>query len=251
MKRISQKGRFKASKGYTYSFEGLFFLALHRKTNLSKSNNKMKEEDFMKKMILLSFFVIFIPVILYGQDKIEAPVWSIGDRWSFAGNFPMSVINADENTYTVKFLTRTGESIYIYDKSSLNILYSVEGDRRIEFKGVHKRRLNFPFEIGKSWKDSFRRKTIHQTAAAREYVYYDTYRVSGWEDIEVRGGKYKALKIEHKEERVEDQARQQTKEGKAWFWYSPDVKYLIKCKLEESPFWIGYNDWELTSFKLK
>jgi len=205
----------------------------------------------MKKMILLILFVLLIPAILYGQDKIEAPVWNIGDRWNFAGNFPMSVINADENSYTVKFLTRTGESIYIYDKSSLNILYSVEGDRRIEFKGVHKRRLNFPFEIGKSWKDSFMRKTIRQTAAAPIYVYYDTYTVLGWEDIEVRGGKYKALKIEHKEERVEDMAGRQTKEGKAWFWYSPDVKYLIKCKLEESPFWIGYHDWELTSFKSK
>jgi len=210
----------------------------------------VKEEDFMKKMILLSFFVLFIPVILNGQDKIEAPVWNIGDRWSFAGNFPMSVIDADDNSYTVKVLTRTGESIYIYDKSSLNILYSVEGDRRIEFKGVHKRRLNFPFEIGKSWKDSYMRKTIRQTAAAREYVYHDTYTVWGWEDIEVPRGQYKALKIEHKEERVEDMARR-PKEGKVWFWYSPDVKYLIKCKLEESPFWIGYNDWELTSFKLK
>jgi hypothetical protein len=207
----------------------------------------------MKKKILLSLLVLCIPVILYGQDKIEAPVWNIGDRWSFAGNFPMSVINADENSYTVKILTRTGESTYIYDKSSLNILYSVEGDRRIEFKGVHKRRLNFPFEIGKSWKDSFMRKTIYSTAAAREYVYHDTYTVLGWEDIEVRAGKYKALKIEFKEERIEDQERRKTKEreGKAWFWYSPDVKYLIKCKLEENPFWIGYTDWELTSFKLK
>ena len=204
----------------------------------------------MKKLILLSFLVLFIPVILYGQDKIEAPVWNIGDRWSFAGHFPMSVINADENSYIAKVLTRAGESIYIYDKSSLNILYSVEGDRRIEFKGVHKRRLNFPFEIGKSWKDISMRKTLHQKAA-HEYVYYDTYTVLGWEDIEVRAGKYKALKIEYKEERVEDKLSRKTKEGKAWFWYSPTVKYLIKCKLEENPFWIGYNDWELTSFKLK
>ena len=205
----------------------------------------------MKKLILLSFLVLFIPVILYGQDKIEAPVWNIGNRWNFAGNFPMSVINTDENSYTVKFLTRTGESIYIYDKSSLNILYSVEGDQRIEFQGAHKRRLNFPLEIGKIWKDSFMRKTIHQTAGAREYVRYDTYTVLGWEDIEVQAGKYKALKIEYKEERVADMVRRQTKEGKAWYWYSPNVKYLIKCKLEENPFWVGYNDWELTSFKLK
>jgi len=205
----------------------------------------------MKKMILLSFLVLSIPIILYGQDKVEAPVWKIGDRWSFAGHFPMSVINADENSYTVRVLTRAGESIYIYDKSSLNILYSVEGDRRIEFKGVHKRRLNFPFEIGKSWEDNSMRKTIHQTPAAHETLYYDTYTVLEWEDIEVRAGKYKALKIEYKEERVERKVARQKKEGKAWFWYSPTVKYLIKCKLEENPFWIGYNDWELTSFKLK
>ena len=208
----------------------------------------------MKKIILLSFLVLFIPAMVSGQDRVNAPIWNMGDRWNLTEDLVVSVSNADENTYGVKNLTAGGQSILVvivYDKSSLNILYSVEGDRRIEFKGAHKRRLNFPFEIGKSWKDSYMRKTIHQTAAAREYVYYDTYTVLGWENIEVRGGKYKALKIEHKEERVEDQARQQTKEGKAWFWYSPDVKYLIKCKLEENPFWVGYHDWELTSFKLK
>jgi len=36
----------------------------------------------MKKMILVSLLVLFIPIILYGQDKIEAPIWSVGDRWS-------------------------------------------------------------------------------------------------------------------------------------------------------------------------
>lgn len=39
--------------------------------------------------------------------------------------------------------------------------------------------------------------------------------------------------------------------GKGWYWYSPEVKNIVKCQYENSPVWIGIYDWELTSFKLK
>ena len=41
------------------------------------------------------------------------------------------------------------------------------------------------------------------------------------------------------------------KEGKVWYWYSPDVKYIVKCQYEKTDYWDTINDWEVTSFKLK
>jgi len=204
----------------------------------------------MKKMILLGLFVLFIPVILHGQDKVEAPVWNVGDKWDF-GKSTMAVVSTDESNYTVRFSSPSGDSTFIYDKSSLNRLYSVQGDRRVEYKGRQKRLLNFPLHSGKSWKDKFISSTRREgTAAATERQYFETFSVFGWEDVEVRAGKFRALKLEYKVEMAE-RVPNWPNEGKALFWYSPDVKYLVKCEYGKTNFWVGFYGWELTSFELK
>ena len=192
----------------------------------------------MKKMILLSFLVLFIPAIVYGQDKVEAPVWNVGDKWILGASVTIMVENADESTYTVKYSTPGGESVLVYEKSSLNRLYSIEKDRRIPYQGRNRRLLNFPLEIGKSWKDKYD-------------TYFETFTALGWEEIEVPAGKYKALKLEYKQGKGEERAGRTSKEGKAWYWYSPDVKYMVKCQYERSEYWDAFYDWELTSFELK
>ena len=196
----------------------------------------------MKKMILLSFLVLFIPAIVYSQDKVEAPVWNIGDKWSLTGSVTIMVVNADENSYAVKYLTSAGESILICEKSSLNRLYAMDKDKRIPYEGRNKRLFNFPLEIGKSWKDKFISK-----GAVKEYTYLETFTALGWEDIVVQAGKFKTVKIEYKQSNADAPA----KEGKLWYWYSPDAKYMIKCQYEKSRYWDAAYDWELTSFELK
>jgi hypothetical protein len=73
----------------------------------------------MKKMILLSFLVLFIPAIVYGQDKVVAPAWNIGDKWVLGESVTIVVANADESSYAVKYLTAGGESILIFENSTL------------------------------------------------------------------------------------------------------------------------------------
>jgi hypothetical protein len=202
----------------------------------------------MKKMILLSFLVLSIPVIIYAQDRIEAPVWNIGDKWTLTEDVTITVVNADETTYTVKYLTSGGASILICAKSSLNRVYAMDKDRRIPYEGRNKRLLNFPLDIGKSWKDKFTIKTA--ALASQEYTYLETFTVLGWENIEVQAGKFKAVKLEYKQE-MSGQTKGRPKEGKAWYWYSPDVKYMVKCQYEKTDYWDALYDWELTSFELK
>lgn len=192
----------------------------------------------MKKMILLIFFVSFIPAIVNSQDKLQVPAWNIGDKWILGASVTIMVENADESTYTVKYSTPGGESVLVYEKSSLNRLYSVEKDRRIPYEGRNRTLLNFPLEIGKSWKDKYDK-------------YFEVFTVMGWEEIEVPAGKYKALKLEYKQGTGEEKAGRTSKEGKAWYWYSPDVKYMVKCLYERSDYWDAFYDWELTSFELK
>jgi hypothetical protein len=199
----------------------------------------------MKKMILLSFLVLFVPVIVYGQDKVEAPVWNIGDKWRLTGDVTIMVVNADESSYAVKYLTSGGASILINEKSSLNRLYAMDKDKRIPYEGRNKRLFHFPLNIGKSWSDKY-----HVSGKAGSQEYTETFTVLGWEDIVVQAGKFKAIKIEYKQEMI-GQTAARSKEGKAWYWYSPDVKYMIKCQYEKSDYWDALYDWELTSFELK
>ena len=36
----------------------------------------------MKKMIL-GLLILFFAAVAWAQEKVEAPVWNIGDRWTF------------------------------------------------------------------------------------------------------------------------------------------------------------------------
>lgn len=196
----------------------------------------------MKKMILISFLILLMAGIGYGQDKVGVPIWNIGDKWKLTEDVTILVANADESSYAVKYLTPGGESILIFEKSSLNRLYVMDKDKRLPYEGSNKRLFNFPLEIGKSWKDKFISK-----GAIKEYTYLETFTPLGWEDIVVQAGKFKTIKIEYKQSSSDDPA----KEGKLWYWYSPDAKYMIKRQHEKSRYWDAAYDWELTSLELK
>jgi hypothetical protein len=89
--------------------------------------------------------------------------------------------------------------------------------------------------------------------------YRETFRVLGWEEVEIRAGKFKAIKLEYK---IEPYVRVimgwvSQGESKAWYWYSPAIKNFVKCEYGK-----GYSEalreekgtrenWELVSHELK
>ena len=202
----------------------------------------------MRRKVLLSFLVLLIPAVVCGQNKVEAPVWNIGDKWNLTGDVTITVVSADESSYGVKYFTAGGESILICEKPSLNRIYAMEKNRRIKYEGRNRRLFNFPLDIGKSWKDNYVVKPA--ALGEQEKAYLETFTVLGWEDVEVQAGKIKALKIEYKQELIE-QPTGRPKVGKVWYWYSPDVKYMVKCQYEKGDYWFASYDWELTSFQFK
>lgn len=201
----------------------------------------------MKKIILLSFLVLFIPAMVCAQNRVNAPIWNVGDGWNLTGDVIISVANADENSYAVKYATAGGESILIYEKSSFSRLYVMDKDKRLKYEGRNKRLFNFPLEIGKSWTDKFTIKS--GTFGAQEFTVTETFTPLGWEDIQIQAGKFRAVKIEYKSE-MPGQAAGRPKEGKVWYWYSPEVKYMLKCQYDRTEYWDAIYDWELTSIKL-
>jgi hypothetical protein len=202
----------------------------------------------MKKLLFLIFLVLFIPAILWGQDKIDAPAWTVGDRWVLGDDVVITVASADQNSYSLKYTIGPTDSVIVYEKPSLMRLYYGTKDKRINYEGRNKRLFNFPMEIGKSWQDKYVEKPT--SLGAQETTYLETFTPLRWEEIAVAAGKFKAVKIEYKQEKL-GQTGSQPKEGKVFYWYSPDVKYMLKCQYEKSDYWDEASDWELTAFKLK
>jgi hypothetical protein len=213
----------------------------------------------MKKMMLLGWLVLFLPALVSGQEKVEAPVWNVGDKWTFTGDGSIEVVKADQSGYILKFsegkciLESQGCKTILFGKATLNRINAVEKDKRKKYVMGLSKVLDFPLSTGKQWETAYS-ATGPGSGGPISYDFSEIYRVSGWEDIAVQAGKFKALKLEYK--RVITRAYGWGAMGREMinqYWYSPDVKYFVKCEYDKD--WMKGNkeifNWELTSFQLK
>ena len=218
-------------------------------------------------MVFLGWLVMFLPAMVWGQEKVGAPVWSGGDKWVFTGDGTIEVMQVDQNGYVMNFssgicvLERQGFNKIIFNKSNLQRSYSLEGEKRRNYSMGLKNIFNFPFSPGKQWKDAYSAQPIitkgYKTSQGIPTLdYYENIKITGWEDIGVNAGKFRALKIEfingHKEFTM-GQFPGPASEDKGYYWYSPDAKYFVKRQYDKA-LTDGRKEifnWELTSFQLK
>ena len=210
----------------------------------------------MKKMIFLGWLVVFLPAMVSAQEKIDAPLWNVGDKWVFTlGN--MEVVNADPNSYSVNFsndtciLENQGFKAILFAKSNLNRVGTLEGGKRKEYTTGLRRILNFPLSIGTQWKDEYSGKKLGELLGFSE-SYTETFTVSGWEDLEIKAGKFRAIRLDYQQVTTNSPSRYASVpfERKSVFWYSPAAKYFIKCQYDKS-YPDVIKDWEMVSFKGK
>ena len=219
----------------------------------------------MKRIVYWGLLVLCFPSMLCAQDKVEIPVWNVGDKWVFNNsNYylknqgTIEVVNADQNTYTVKFsddicVAEThGFETIIFEKSTLHRIYALSGNIREEYKRGLRTIFNFPLNPGKHWKDEFSAVPFVKVESPQILDYYNIYKVIGWEDVKVQAGKFRAIKLEVT---AGHPAKGSTPafEATNLYWYSPDVKHLVKCKYDPHSRVIFSElfNWELTSFKVK
>jgi len=217
----------------------------------------------MKKIAFLGWLIAFLPAMVLAQEKVEAPVWNVGDKWVFDREGPMEVTGCDVQVYAVQFsggiFSRDASGGALFERSNLNVKYMLESDQRKEYKDLRKKILNFPLTLGKQWRDLVQRDELRTGFGGRtETEYQETFRPLGWEEVEVRAGKFKAIKLEYEIEIFPHGLWGWVSRGKskAWYWYSPEVKNFVKCQYGK-----GYvekfdekgerENWELVSYELK
>jgi hypothetical protein len=207
----------------------------------------------MKRTIFTGALIFLCAQMVFGQEKIETPIWNVGDKWTFTQGMKMEVLETDENSYIIDFSNQT----MVFGKSNLNKLFILQGKKREPYRGNQKRFLDFPLVIGKSWKDHYSETLKWEdtytgrttgSALGNETQIFENYKVFGWEDVEVRPGKFKAIKIEYRKGWTSPETG--IVEGKAWYWYSPEVKNVIRYQYDKSPMWAKFSNWELVSYYL-
>lgn len=221
----------------------------------------------MKKLFFLTLLILFLPVMVVAQEKIDAPVWNVGDKWLFTGDGTIEVTKVDPNGYLMNFsdsicvIERQGFNKILFEKSTLQRSYSLEEEKKRKYSMGLKKIFNFPYNPGKQWKHAYSAQPLitrgYRTSQGIPTLdYYENIKITGWEDISAKAGKFRALKIEvvsgHKEYQVGMMPRPGS-EVKNYYWYAPDVKYFVKCQYDKD--WIKDQkeifNWELTSFQLK
>jgi len=222
----------------------------------------------MKKMIFLGWLIVFLPAMVLAQEKVEAPVWNVGDKWVFTGGGTIEVLKVDQNGYVVKFsdticiFEGQGFNTIIFDKSTLQRTHTLKGDKISKYAIGLKNVFNFPLNLGKQWKHAYSAKPI----ITKGYItgggipildYYENIKIFRWEEVEVKAGRFRTLKIElvhgHKDYQMGLFPRPGF-EFKNYYWYSPGVKYFVKCQYDPESlkqFSGELFNWELISFQLK
>jgi hypothetical protein len=225
------------------------------------SSIKGKEGNEMKKLLFLGLLIVFFPPMGLAQEKVDAPVWNVGNKWTFTGDGSIEVIKSDQSGDILKFsdgicfFEKQGCSVIVFEKSTRNRTNAVEGDKRKKYTMGLKKILDFPLSSGKLWTYTYSAAAISPHAKFTFYYdYSESFKVSGWEDVQVKAGKFKTLKLEYKRLASSSFPAPDTgEEVKNQYWYSPDVKYFVKCQYDKD--WMkdkkeNFN-WELISFQLK
>ena len=89
--------------------------------------DRQKGGKAMKKMIILGWLALFLPAIIFAEEKVEAPIWNVGDKWVFDREGPMEVTGRDAQCYAVQFaggiFSKDASGIALFERSTLNVKY--------------------------------------------------------------------------------------------------------------------------------
>ena len=210
----------------------------------------------MKKMVLLFYLFLFPVPAVMAQEKVHAPIWNVGDKWVFTQG-DIEVVAADKDSYTLNFskstsfLENAGFVKIVFEKPTLYRIYTLKGEKREKYTDRLRTILNFPFNPGKHWQNTYSGKVLTGPYAGRvSHDRSESFTILGWEDVQVRAGNFKAIKLEVRLKVTDTSSYWGSVEGWSRYWYSPDVKYFVKCQYDRLYF-LGEKDWELASFELK
>jgi hypothetical protein len=179
------------------------------------------------------------------QDKCDAPKWNVGDSWRYRYSnmkeWQYTVERVEEDSYVVD--DYYGSHKNCFDRKTLQLLAYIDpkGKKLTVYSPWF---IDFPIYVEKQWKKIF---TSPPVGGSTDITYLNEYKVISYEDATVPAGTFKAFKIELKQTNYGGRFAS----GKAYYWYSPEVKFIIKTEHEDIAYWRQSRDYALIKFELK
>jgi len=179
----------------------------------------------------------------WSQRSCEAPVWNLGDSWTYrdaAGKFLSNqVFEIKENLFIMRM--EGDRDLYAFDKKTLSCHYLIDrSGRRVRHSDPFKNIFDFPLFIGKKW-------SYNTESGGANYV--NQFKAEAVEEVRTPAGTFKAYKIYHKQTEMSRMTS-----GWVRYWYSPVVRWWIKREVEPSAHWArayGLQNAELHYYRSK
>ena len=211
----------------------------------------------MKKVAILGCLILFLAPMVWAQEKVESPVWKVGDKWTYRADngweWTFETIGDEKDLYSIVYIMSEGQMkgkwIRYYNKKDMNIVKVIRDGKEDKEECQRLNKLyNFPLFSGKKWTSCY--------STYSQFSRYDIdmlikYSAIGFEDVEVPAGKFRVFKV-----KVTQSAMGTEYKGNFHYWWAPDVRNLIKFETDKSDFWArgkgaDFQKFELVSFELK
>ena len=203
----------------------------------------------MKKIIILGFLFLFLASQTWSQEKCEAPVWKVGDKWTYkdatGATFTGEVVDVQKDVFVVK--SQVFQSLVAIDKKTLSPKFLIgEGGRKIPGPGGVTKPYDFPLFVGKKWTDNFTVESRREMTQPINILC--DFKIEDIVEVKTPAGTFKTYVIYSKQG-----TPAYGKYGWVRHWYSPEVKTWIKREYEKTDYWAQSRmvDAELISYELK
>ena len=186
-----------------------------------------------------------VEIVPQTDEKCEVPIWNKGDYWRFMYDdkreWQYTVESTDGNFYVVE--DRYGMNKPCFDKKTLALVSYIKSDgSKLKPSNPSIFYCEFPLYVGKKWKKSY---TTIPDRGQLAVNYLNEYRIMSYEDISVPAGTFKAFKVEM------NQTNYAGGSGKAYIWYSPGARFVVKVSFEKINYWTYSQGFQLISFQVK
>jgi len=210
-------------------YEGKDFSPGSYKIRVTKEGYETWEGDVMVEAGKKAEILPKLKEIDWSQKSCGAPVWNLGDSWTYrdaAGkSWSNQVFEIKENLFIMRM--EGDRDLYAYDKKTLNCNYFIDrSGRKVRYSDPLKNIFDFPLFIGKKWSYS-------TESGGANYV--NQFKVEAVEEVRTPAGTFKAYRIYHKQTEMSRMTS-----GWVRYWYSPVVRWWIKREVEQSAHWAKF-----------
>jgi len=82
----------------------------------------------MKKIIVLSLIILFLVSMAWAQEKCEAPIWNVGDSWTYENSRGQTktreVVHVSNDLFFTKY--KGHQNLSAYDRKTMNLKYIID-----------------------------------------------------------------------------------------------------------------------------